>query len=381
MKKIYWRPSRVPRTILVVIAIMAMAGMAGVETLKVSKRQPYYSKKIKAAQKMKEGMEAIKQYRIKRFGPLNTDADPAGTGMIGLASSLITSNIGYLRAKQTSANPNWAAVLVHLLKRAGVKENDVIAVGYSGSFPSINLAVVTAAEALGLKIIGITSVSASTWGANIPELTWLDMERVLIEKKIISHKSAAASIGGDADKAVGMSKKSLYLLNDAIKRNKVRLIQEEKVRGSIDARMAVYEELAEGGPIAVYVNVGGSKVSVGSKYIKRIFQTGLNRKPSPKALRADSVMARFAREGVPLIHMLFIPDMAEKFGLPVGPETPPEVGEGDVYEKLMYNLYLAGGVFAGLIIILYIFLKSDIGYRIFGSSRVTQTPKHPAPMV
>ena len=34
-----------------------------------------------------------------------------------------------------------------------------------------------------------------------------------------------------------------------------------------------------------------------------------------------------------------------------------------------------------LLFVLYAFLKLDIGYRIFGSSRTTQPPKHPEPMV
>jgi poly-gamma-glutamate system protein len=50
--------------------------------------------------------------------------------MIGLATSPITSTTGYLKVKQTTVNPNWAAVLVDMLKRAGVKEGDAIATSF-----------------------------------------------------------------------------------------------------------------------------------------------------------------------------------------------------------------------------------------------------------
>lgn len=381
MKKLYWRPSRVPRLILLIIALIAIGGMGAVEMFQVKKRQPYYRKKIKAAMIMKSGMEVLRQYRIRTVGPIDRDIDPANSGLIGRPASPITSTDGYLKSKQTSVNPNWAAVMVQLMKRAGVQEGDVVAMGFSGSFPAINLAALAAAEALKVRVAAVSSVSGSTWGANIPAFTWLDMERVLHEKGIISHRSVAASLGGNADRALGMSQKAHVLLHSAIKRNKVRFIQVEKVKDSIVTRMAIYRETAGDDPIAAYVNIGGSKISVGSKSAKRLYQPGLNRRPSAIAMKVDSVMTRFAREGVPIIHMLMINNLAEKYGLPIRPEVIPGVGEGLIFEKMEYSFYLTGGVFVLLIALLYLFLKSDIGYRIFGSTKSSQVPKHPEPMI
>jgi poly-gamma-glutamate system protein len=381
MKKMYWRPSKVPRIVLVVISICAIAGMLSIELFKTYKKSPYYSQKIQAARAMKDAMELIKQHRIKRVGPIDNEQDPAGSGLIGLPTSPITSNVGYLHAKQTSANPNWAAVMVDMLKKAGVKEGDSIAVGISGSFPALAIASYAAAKVLNLKVIAISSVAASNWGANIPNLTWLDMERILYKAGIISHVSAAASLGGTGDKALGMSEKSLEMLHEALRRNKMRLIEANSMKESIDARMAIYREIAGGDAIAAYINMGGGTVSVGTVAGKKLYRPGLDRKPSPAALSMDSVMSRFAREGVPVIHMVYVERLAERYGMPKRPTTMPYVGEGPIFGKLKYNLGLAVVILIILLFILYIFLKLDIGYRIFGSSRIPQAPKHPEPMV
>ena len=381
MKKIYWRPSKVPRSMLIIISIIAIASLLSVELIKARKKQPFYEEKIQAASLMKEGMELLRKDRIKYFGPIDTEADPSGSGLIGISTSPITSKFGYLPAKQTTINPNWAAVMVEMLKRAGVKKGDAVAIGFSGSFPAINLATLVAAEALNLKCIPITSVAASTWGANIPEFTWLDMEQILYTNKVVSNRSVAASLGGLDDRALSRSSKGRDFLYKAISRNKVKPIEIENISEIIDARMQIYQKFARGKRIAAYVNIGGGIVSVGTVAGKKLFRPGLNKRPSMAALKIDSVMTRFAREGVPVINMVYINTLAEKYGLPKSPVIIPKIGEGFIFLKVQYNLYLAGANLIIMIFVLYIFLRSDLGFRIFGSQRITQTPKHPEPMV
>ncbi len=381
MKKIYWRPSSVPRAILVVITILSIGSISSVEVFKRKIKQPYYEEKIRAAQDMRLGMEVIKKERLRVVGPVDKETDPANSGMIGVAISPITSTMGYLNVKQTTINPNWAAVMVEMLKKAGVKRGDVIAAGFSGSFPAICLSLLTAAKVLGLEVIAISSAAASNWGANHPSLTWLDMEDLLNKKGIISSRSVAASLGGEGDRALGMTKEAREMLRAAIKRNGVRLIEEKTPKENIDKRIDIYKEFSQGKRIAAYVNVGGATVSVGSPKAKRIYQPGLNRKAPPGALSVDSVMSRFAKQDIPVIHMVYIDKLAERYGIPKGPTTIPSIGDGDIFIKETYNRYLAGVLLIFLISILYLFLRRDIGFRIFGSQRVTQAPKHPQPMV
>jgi poly-gamma-glutamate system protein len=367
--------------VLFVIAILSIASMLLVELIKVNQKQAFYTEKLQAAHAMKQGMEVIKDHRMKNIGPIDPAVDPTNSGLIGVPQSPITSTFGYLPGKQHTINPNWAAVMVELLRQAGAKEGEVIAVGLSGSFPALNLATLVAAEVLKLRPIIITSLAASTWGANIPRYTWLDMEAVLNQEGVISYRSVAASYGGQEDRALGRSKKGRQLLREAIERNGLTPLEFEDTKESIDERMDIYRRFAGEAPIVAYVNVGGGTVSVGTAVGKRLFNPGLNRRPPPGSLSVDGVLSRFAREGVPVIHMVYINKLLEKYGLPPSPSVMPKIGEGEIFIKRTYNLYLTAGNLLFLLLVLYAFLKRDIGYRIFGSRRITQAPRHPEPMV
>jgi len=159
-------------------------------------KQPHYKEKISAANYMLQGMEIIKQYRLEHIGAISKKIDPMRSGLIGVLSSPITSTTVDIDAKLTTINPNWAAVIVSMLKEAKVKNGSTVAVSFTGSFPAMNLAVLSAARALNLRLIIVTSVSSSTWGANIPNFTWLDMEYLLHTKEFFSYRSVAASLGG-----------------------------------------------------------------------------------------------------------------------------------------------------------------------------------------
>lgn len=381
MKKIYWRPSKVPRTILVVVAILAIASISTVELIKVRKQQPYYREKIQAALAMKRGMDVIREYRVKNIGPVDTGPDPLNSGLIGLAQSPITSTLGHLPVKQTTVNPNWAAVMIQMYTEADLKAGDVVAMGFSGSFPALNLAALVAAKVLKLKPIVITSAAASTWGANIPAFTWLDMERVLYSEGVIPCRSAAASLGGKEDQALKLSKEGQRLLKEAVRRNGVRLLEGDLAEENVDRRMTVYHDIAGDRPVAAYVNVGGGTVSVGTVVGKKLFRPGLNLKAPAGALEVDGVMSRFAREAKPVVNMVYIEKVAEEYGLPKIPSEMPKVGEGGIYLQIKYNLYLAAANLVALVVILFVLLRSDIGYRIFGAPHASQTPKHPEPMV
>ncbi len=381
MKKIYWRPTKVPRVALLVTAILSVAAIASVELIKSKKKQPYYEEKIHASIAMKEGMETIKKYRIAHFGPIDRALDPVESGMIGLPQSAITSNFGHLPAKHATVNPNWAAVMVEMYKKAGLKSGDVVAAGFSGSFPALNLATLVAAELLGLKVIAITSVAASTWGANIPEFTWLDMEALLNKEGVVSQRSVAASYGGKEDMVLGRSRTARRLLEEAMARNGLKPLEFESTKENIDERMAIYQKAAGGKRIAAYVNVGGGTISVGTSVGKKAFRPGLNMRPPQGMGNLDGVMIRFSRLGVPVIHLVYIDRLVEQYGLLPEPETMAAVGEGQIYTRTKYNLYLAGVNLFILLLVLYAFLKRDIGYRIFASPRKSQSPKHPEPMV
>ncbi len=382
MRKVYWRPTRILWQIHLLLAIVAIIALFSVENFKVQVKQPYYKEKLEAAKIMKRGMEVIKEYRLKYIAPIDTETDPLESGMIGVLISPISSDSGVLQAKQATINPNWAAAMVEMLKKADVQEGDVIAVGVSGSFPALNIATLAAAEALKLKPVIISSVAASTWGANLPMLTWPDMEAVLNQTSIITSHSVAASLGGTQDRAVGVSVRGKELLLQTIERNKLELISKKDEEENIDTRMAIYREYAEGKPIKAYVNVGGGTISVGTKIGKQLYRSGYNGKVSTRALMIDSVMSRFAREGIPVIHMSGIRKIAEKFHMPYDIiESMPRPGEGALFSFYEYNMTLVVVMLLLLVGLLVFFIKTSAGQRIFSSTKSSGGKDRPEPMV
>ncbi len=380
MKKLYWKPTRTSWYVHIVIAIVSICMMASVEIFQVKVKKRHYREKIKAAKLMRNAMNIIKKYRVDNISPVDLEADPLDSGMVGYLVSPITSNTGDHDAKLATLNPNWAAVMISLFKKAGVQDGDTVAVGLSGSFPAFNIAVLSACEVMSLKPIVISSASASTWGANIPKLSWLDMERLLFESRIITKRSVAASIGGGKDRGIGMSKEGREMLKEIISRNNMEFIDAKGETENLDKRMSIYMENSGDEEIKAFVNVGGGTISVGTKIGKKLFKSGLNTHPPYKALQIDSVMTRFAKEGIPVIHISGIRKLAEKYKMPYDLKSIPRPGEGALFSSFEYNMTL---VYISLLIIigLLIFLvKMGFGSRIF-SGRLKKEKGGNEPMV
>jgi len=381
VKHVYWRPNQPHRVALALIAVLSILGLVSVEVFQTKQKQSNYREKTKAAHLAQEAFQLLKERRLQLRIPIDTEIDPMESGLMGTLMTPVTSNTGSLSAKQTSANPNFAAVLVRLLKRVEVKKGDIVAVGFSGSFPAINVCVHAAIETLKLKPIIVSSVSASSWGANLPEFLWIDMEQFLYQRRLISHKTQLASIGGIEDRGIGVSDEGIFLMKQAIARHRVRFLDPENFADSIEERMRLFIESAQGEPIRAYINVGGGTTSVGTKIGKLLFRPGLNQSAPTGGSHIDSVMNRMIKRGTPVIHFIHIEQLAKQYGLQVQPIKMPIVGEGKIFYRREYNPYLTTGVLTGILFILYIFIQSDWGFRIMLASRRRKTKGHPEPMV
>lgn len=369
MRKLYWRPPGVSRSALVLVALTALTALVVVEAFQVQRKQPLYEEKLAAARLARLAMQVIKAEKEERGIRSDPDADPAGTGMIGAPLTAITSNTGYLNAKQTSANPNFAAVMVELLGQANLPRGSNVAVGVSGSFPALNIAALAALHEMKLKPIVISSVSASEWGANQVDFTWLDMERTLFEKKIFDVRSIAASRGGIDDRGFGLSKRGRALLDETIARAGVRSIDSESIENAIDQRMEIYEEQAGKQPIRAYLNIGGGSASVGTHVGRKQLEPGLNRTRPRGVKLVDSVMLRFLDRDVPVIHITSIVPLAKTYGLAVEPKSMPRIGEGSVYTKAEYNRWLSGTGILAILATMFVFIRWDVGLRLLGQAR------------
>jgi hypothetical protein len=426
MKKVYWRPRAVSRPALVLIALISAAGLIMVESWKVENPQPYQQEKLAAANLAQEAFDVIKAARIDVGPPIDRTIDPTESGLIGIPMSPVTTVIGDVSAKQTSVNPNFAAIIVEMLKEAGVKDGDVVAVGMSGSFPALNICTYAACETLNVRPLVISSASASQWGANVPALLWPDMERILRNKGrkipilgedgqpvlddngeptfkedgLFTITSIACSIGGHQDRGLGLNEDGLRLVKASIERNGLQPFRLEQAvpitaentmtltdleadfTANVDARMELYKDKAEGQAIKAYVNVGGGMISTGKNVGKLMFRPGLNLRPPRNIREIDGVMPRFANEDVPVIHVVHVNALANRYTLPLEPGDAPDVGEGGVFMGVDYSKPLVVGVLAFILMCLYGFIRTDVGFRMLRASQAkSQRDLQPEPMV
>src|SRR5215468_11188943 len=164
MQRLYWRPAHASSGVHVLVAVIACGGLLSAERFQRTVVAPDFGEKLRAAKRMERGFDVLRNWRTRMgVAPIDLELDPTGSGMIGPASSITTTNSGSLAAKRTTVNPNWAAVLVDLLHRAGVERGDLVAVGISGSFPALNMAALIAADAIGANTVVIASAGASSF--------------------------------------------------------------------------------------------------------------------------------------------------------------------------------------------------------------------------
>jgi poly-gamma-glutamate system protein len=294
---------------------------------------------IHAARLMSQALESLRLARLARNLPLEPVLDPNATGMIGWEYSDITTTLGYLPAKRTSTNPAFAGLMVRLLREAGCQAGDKVGVTFTGSFPALNVAVLAACAALNLEPRIVSSVGASSYGANIPGFTWLDMEKHLYNNGIFPYISLAVSYGGVVETGGGIDGTGLELAREAVERHGAPLLAEgdySQVAGDVARRKAL---LDANGRLACYINVGGALTALGWVASSARLDNGLLREIPPERDPARGLIFLYMEEKIPVIHLLNIDRLARRYALPVDPIPLPEADEeNNAYDKRYYQM-------------------------------------------
>ncbi len=360
------------------VALLSLAAFLLVENTKVDKKQEWYTEKLAAARLSKKAADYIREYRLEKGVFIDVVNDPNQTALIGQEYTLITTDRGYIDSKLSSTNPNMAAVIVQLLKDAGLNTGDSVAIALTGSFPALNISVLAAIETLKLHPLTITSAGSSSWGANDPYFTWLDMERLLVDARIFHQVSVAASIGGGSDIGRGLSPEGRSLLEKAIERNHIPLIKEEHLEKSIARRMKIYSPDTKTPAVKAFINVGGGIASLGNPINGKLFPAGLTTSIPAGNFATDGVLIQMGQAGIPVIHLLNIDQLLTKYSLPVSPVPLPEPGSGEIFVKKKYNVLLTGLATAILIAsILILYIQEQKRHKP-GSERVENNPHQPS---
>lgn len=344
--------------LLVLLALLGLTFHFVAESTRRLAPQPYLADKMAATTRTVRCFETIRQHRMGNPEMMDRENDPEQSGLIGQEFTLTTTDRGILDSKLTSVNPNFAALFVDYFHELGLRPGDPVAIGMTGSFPALNIAAICAAEEMLLRPIPITSVGASMWGANDPEFTWLDMERLLREKGLIQTRSVAASYGGSNDRGRGMSPRGRELLREAIDRNGVPLIHEPTLDDAIARRIEIYDYEAKPRGVKAYVNIGGSSASIGSRLNGTLIRSGVNRTLPAVNWTIRGALHHYGRKRVPIVHILRIETLAARYGLPIAPEVIPAVGEGDIFHQEVYDLRIVVPAFLTFLLLCFGFLRA-----------------------
>ncbi|MGD8536815.1 MAG: poly-gamma-glutamate system protein [Candidatus Aminicenantes bacterium] len=313
---------------------------------------------FQASEIMEEAMAALRECQREGGLHLDTENDPNQTGLIGFESSPLTTTIGNLEAKRTTTNPNFAALVVYLLQEAGVERGDTVAVGASSSFPALIVAVLSAAKAMDLHPLMINSLGASQWGANLMDFHWLDMLNCLLKSGIFDFQPIALSLGGEKDKGEDMSSEGRTFLREEIDKSGFPFIDDSDLRVNVKARMRLYEKNAGANKIKAFINIGGSWANMGTDAEVLELKPGLVRIRQLPSLENRGVIFEMASRKIPVIHLLFVRGLVERYGLSWDPVPLPSPGKERLFqrarEKQPLFLWLSV-IYLSLVVFIFVF--------------------------
>jgi len=319
------RPDTRIRRGVVAAGLISLVAYGALHLLSPPRVIHYSEEMLAAARKMAHGLAIVGDYRRSAGLPVDAGLDPNGTGLIGPEYSELVTTSGDLEAKRTTTDPNMAALLVHLLEAAGAAGGDTVAIGCSASFPALLIASLAAAEAMGVHPVFIISLGSSSYGMSDPRFNLLHLHQLLLRSEITNVGSAAVSIGGSRDVGADLEVDARERLTRQIEATADVFIHEADLRINVDQRMRIYE-----GPqrsrVAAFINAGGNFANLGTSPGVLSVRPGLNRHLSLPAEQERGVLFEMAGRGVPVIHLLNIRGLADRYGLLWDPVPLPAPG-------------------------------------------------------
>jgi poly-gamma-glutamate system protein len=316
---------------------------------------------LRASSLMKDATEAVKRCREAKGIPVDPGTDVNRTGLIGLEFSSITTSLGSLEAKRTTTNPNFAGLIVFLLDQAGVKRGDTIAIGASGSFPALIIAALSAAKTMDVRPLLICSLGASQWGANNPDFQWLDMQNCLLQAAVAAVQPVALSLGGEGDEGKDMSPEGRALLIEAAKRSHYYFLDEPDLEKNVWERLRLFGESGGENKVKAFVNIGGGYADMGTDSEILHVTPGLAAFRRLPPAQGRGVIFEMAARKIPVIHLLYIKGLGERYGLPWDPLPLPQPGEGAIYGRKAASrlpfLIIVGVYFSLVAVVLFLFSR------------------------
>ena len=317
------------------LALALLLGGAAILWTGQHRRLPY-ADQMEAAARLHERAAYLIRAEKARRGVALAAEDTLGIGLLGCDFSAIMTTAAGLEEKRTAQLPDFAALCVRYFTEAGLKAGDPVGANFSGSYPGLNLAVLCAAEAMGLDLRYSASVGSSKYGANNPEYSFPEMVKTLFDAGLLSRLPVLVTMGGAGDMGRNMM---AYVMEEdediaAVEALKARLIEAGMAPAVIDSfaqDIELHEQLY--GNIRAFVNAGGNSLGLGHAENTAILTLGSGLL-TPQRLEIDSTSGlteRYLTQGIPAIHLLNVRALCAESGIPFDPKTAPKIGTAAMY--------------------------------------------------
>lgn len=188
------------------------------------------------------------------------------------------------------------------------------------------------------------------------------MSGCLRQNGLLDVRPVALSVGGDGDAGRDMKEEGREILRQKIEGTGLPFIREPDLASNVAARMDVLDKSAGGAPIKVFVNVGGSFADMGTDGEILKLRPGFN--PASDVfippVERRGLIQEMARRGIPVIHLLFVKGLCDRYGLPWDPVPLPgsdpkdrvsEPGSIRPFALIVFAAYLAGMIFGLTLIV------------------------------
>lgn len=351
--------------IFIAITILALFFFYVEDYFKSPEKTPHYTEKLRAAKLASSAMNSLKKEMIERNIVCDSINDPNETYLVGNKFSVISAGQNSLNDVLTSLNPNFAAAIIELFYLMDLSRGDVVAINTNGSFPGLNISVLSACEIYGLKPVITTAVSPASYGVTTPEFTWLDMETHLKKEEIFSNKTIAASIGGEKDNGEGLSPRGRELILKSIERNGVKKINTGSLAGNIKKRFSIYKNFTtrKDKNISAFIDIGGCVTTFGQTIKDTLLKPGINYFPESQFFTNYGLLSRMVELRTPIIYLDNIQELAYSMGLSISSVPKPEPGEAPLFHKEKYSVKLAIFFLILVIGLLVLYIRLEIYLR------------------
>ncbi len=286
---------------------------------------------LEAATVQAAAIAAVRAERLARGIPIDPETDRNLTGLIGDDYTGLTSTLGSLGAKRSAATPEAAALLVRLLREAGVTQGSRVAVNASGSFPGFALAAIAACGALEAEAVIVLSLGSSTWGANRPDFTVADIVLAAMDHGAFPPgyrvTLAAVTPGGSDDRGLDLDRELLEAALARVADHGVPVLRPASLQESVSLRMALFRS---GGEPDLLLTIGGNYASTGADPELALL-SGLIKNSSSVSAQGTGLVQEFLRAGKPVVQVLNVGSLFARYGTPFDPYPLRPVGTGRVY--------------------------------------------------